>query len=88
MGRAGPAMALASRSGAHAAVRKNGMWASVRTLRMSAPMHNDEAPVPGNDVGVSPKVRGLVDDIAKLTLLEVAELCTVLKVRLCACGCS
>ena len=44
--------------------------------------YSDEAPVPGDEAAVvSPKIRGIVDEISQLTLLEVADLCATLKAR-------
>lgn len=52
-----------------------------QSCRTQARCYSEEAPVPGDAAPVSPKIQGLVDEIAKLTLLEVADLCATLKVR-------
>eukprot|EP00729_Bicosta_minor_P014741 gene14741-698_t len=53
-----------------------------QSCRTQARCYSEEAPVPGDAAPVSPKIQGLVDEIAKLTLLEVADLCATLKTDL------
>jgi len=55
---------------------------SVFTMPQGARWYSDEAPVPGDAAPVSPKIRGIVDEISQLTLLEVADLCATLKTEL------
>lgn len=61
---------------------------AVRATVAAAPSHvgrwysDEAAAVPGAAVEVSPKIRGIVDQISGLTLLEVADLCAVLKTEL------
>jgi large subunit ribosomal protein L7/L12 len=60
----------------------------VRATVAAAPAHaarwysDEAASVPGAAAEVSPKIRGIVDQISSLTLLEVADLCSVLKTEL------
>jgi len=57
-------------------------WGKRAAVPQTAARYMSAAPLPEDAVEASPKVRALVDEISTLTLLEVADLCAVLKKEL------